>query len=191
MSWIAKREKPKASPARLAKRTWGRAVVRRSTSGWLVRSSRRPQVRKATAAAKRPRGVALLQPHSPPLEMASSRQTRPPARPRRPMRSKRPPARTFDSGTRARTVARTMAPMVAEAQNRTCQLKLSATKAAMGRTRAGPMPREALTGAVDAPSPVGGQFVAQGAEAEGDDAGGEALDEASGDHRGGGGRKGT
>lgn len=99
--------------------------------------------------ANSPRTVPLVQPQSEPLETASSRETRAVDRPMAPIRSKRPPARTFDSGTMARTSAKATAPRAAEVQNRMCQSKRSAMKAAEGRPRAPPTPSEALIRAVE------------------------------------------
>ncbi|CAM5661522.1 hypothetical protein STENM36S_01627 [Streptomyces tendae] len=138
-----------ATDARLVKSTWRRAVVRRSTRGSGVCSSHQPQTSRITpAAANRPRVVAEDQPQSPPLEMASSRLARPAAMPMPPSRSKRPPVRTADSGTRARTSTRETAPSAPESQNSMCQSSLSAISAAAGRPSAPPTPREALITAV-------------------------------------------
>ena len=79
--------------------TAGRAETRRSTSGDGTRSSIRPHTANSTAAAmSRPMTRGLPQPHSVPLEIASSRQTSAAPRPAAPGRSKRPPERVSDSG---------------------------------------------------------------------------------------------
>ncbi|CAM5270170.1 hypothetical protein SAURM35S_05667 [Streptomyces aurantiogriseus] len=67
-------------------------------------------------------------------------QTRPAAMPMAPTRSKRPPERTFDSGTNTSTRTAARAPAAPEAQNSVCQSKLSAMAAAAGRPRAPPTP---------------------------------------------------
>ncbi|KQZ03389.1 hypothetical protein ASD51_19995 [Streptomyces sp. Root55] len=143
--------KPTKSDAMLVISTRGRAVVRRSTSGSLVRSSQKPHTRSATTeAVNRPIVVVEAQPHSAPLEMASSRQTRPTARPRAPGTSKRcPRAPAGTSGIRNQISAETTRARTAEPQNSTRQFAYWATAEAIGRPRAPPMPMEALTSAMD------------------------------------------
>ena len=99
--------------ARLVNRTAGRAVVRRSTSGAVLRSSITPQSTSTTAdAANRPSVVAEDQPQSLPLVMGSRNSTSPADRPSAPSRSKEPFARIGDSGTtrRVSTMERTPRP---------------------------------------------------------------------------------
>ncbi len=141
-------------------RTTGRAVTRRSTRGSGVRSSHAPQAsRTTTAAARRPRVVALPQPQFAPLETASSRATRPVPRPRAPGRSKRPGAaarRPAGTRRRIRTPTRRLRP--AATQKRTRQSAFSATAAEKGRPRAPPTPMEALMRAMEPPSLSGGRM---------------------------------
>ncbi len=93
-------EKPTSTDATFVQRTAGRALTRRSTSGSGVRSSQTPHAaNSATAATSSPSTRADVQPHSEPLEIASSRHTSAVASPAAPGRSNRPPLRCGDSGT--------------------------------------------------------------------------------------------
>ncbi len=122
-----------------------------------MRSSKNPQpTRITTAAPSSPSVVGLPQPQSLPLVMGSSRATRPADRPTAPMTSKRPGARSADSGTASRTRTIAIRPSPAEPKNRTCQLLCWATNAAAGMPSAPPMPSEELISAIAEPSRFGG-----------------------------------
>lgn len=130
-----------------------RAVVRRSTSGASLRSSKRPQSTRTTrAAAIRPSVVPEVQPQSLPLVIGSSRRTRPSESPSAPVTSNRPGARSEVSGTAStvRPMART--PRPAEPKKRVCQSACWATSAAAGSASPPPTPIEELIRAIAEPS---------------------------------------
>ena len=148
---------PNTIDARLVKSTWRRMDTRRSTSGLGVRSSHQAQNPNIRIAAPNKESVSVLvQPQSPPLEMASSRAMRAAESEIAPPKSNVPPVRTVDSGTRTTTRTAARAPSTADAQNRTCQSAYSAIKAAIGRPRAPPTPSEALIIATAPASFLGG-----------------------------------
>lgn len=139
--------------ARLVSSTSRRAVVRRSTSGAGLRSSKRPHRTRITrAAAIRPSVVPEVQPQSLPLVTGSSRQTRPSESPSAPTMSNRPGARRVVSGTTRTVSTIDSTPRPAAPKNRVCQSECWATSAAAGSASPPPTPIEELISAIAEPS---------------------------------------
>ena len=115
-------EKPTRMEAMFVSSTGLRAEVRRSTMGWLTRSSYGNQTASNTTVPMNKRITgSLLQPHSPPLEMASSKAVSAPVSNTAPTASNLPLVRTADSGTTASTAMMSSTPMMAEIQKMACQ----------------------------------------------------------------------
>src|SRR5690606_35187806 len=111
-----------------------------------------PAASAIAAVANKLSVSALVQPQSPPLDTASSRQTSVTPMPRAPSGSNPPVPWGFASGTRNHTPAATTATSTATPRNMIRQLVYCTTAAEIGNPSAPPMPSEALITAIELPS---------------------------------------